>query len=69
MVEVVNSDVFAASSIFGESCKLADDAVLFFAMFKGGVALLSAGFVDKSGGTIPDTEHDESRSSHWSRAT
>ena len=44
--------------------KLADDIVLLFEVVIGEGVLLSAGFGDSSGGTIPDTEHDEARRSH-----
>ena len=44
--------------------KLVDDIVFLFEVLIGEGALLSAGFGDNSGGTIPDTEHDEARRSH-----
>ena len=49
--------------------ELADDIVILFELVIGEGALLSTGFGDNSGGTIPDTEHDEARRSHWSRVT
>ena len=44
--------------------KLVDDIIFLFEVVIGEGVLLSAGFGDNSGGTIPDTEHDEARRSH-----
>ena len=44
--------------------KLVDAIIFLFEVVIGEDVLLFAGFGDNSGGTIPDTEHDEARRSH-----
>ena len=44
--------------------KLVDDIIFLFEVVIGEGVLLSAGFGDNNGGTIPDTEHDAARRSH-----